>query len=293
MMNQRNILITGGTGKTGKRIVERLKQQGYSYKITMRNAEAITAPEKQVHFNWYDSSTFLPALHNIERVYLVAPVGDPEPIKVMKPFIKMALEQGVRRFVFLSSASFPEEGPVFGPVHQLLKKLAPEWTVLRPSYFMQNFTEGQHAATISQQDLIISAAGQGKVGFVAAEDIAEVAFRALIDEDAHNTEHIITGPNSLSYDDVSRIISEVTGRKVTHQSISDDELTRSWLAAGISKDYAEIMSRLDRKIREEGAEDLSTDTVMRVTGKAPVSFQQFAQRHANIWMKELTNTMTF
>lgn len=293
MTNQRNILLTGGTGKTGIRIAKKLNQQGYSYTITMRNAEAITDPEKQVHFNWYDSSTFLPALHNVERVYLVAPVGDPEPIKVMKPFIKMALEQGVRRFVFLSSASFPEEGPVFGPVHQLLKKLVPEWTVLRPSYFMQNFTEGQHVATISQQDLIISAAGQGKVGFVAAEDIAEVAFRALIDEDAHNTEHIITGPDSLSYDDVSRFISEVTGRKVIHQSISDDELTRSWLAAGISEDYAEIMTRLDRNIREEGTENLTTDTVMRVTGKEPVSFQQFAQRHANIWMQELASTTTF
>ncbi|MBM0633969.1 hypothetical protein [Paenibacillus polymyxa] len=53
------------------------------------------------------------------------------------------------------------------------------------------------------------------------------------------------------------------------------------------------MTGLDRKIREEGAEDLSTDTVMRVTGKAPVSFQQFAQRHAGIWMRELDSTMTF
>ncbi|MDP1512084.1 ergot alkaloid biosynthesis protein [Paenibacillus sp. CMAA1739] len=293
MINQQKILITGGTGKTGIRIAERLNQQGYSYIITMRNKEAITTPQNQVYFNWYDSSTFLPALYNIERVYLVAPVGDPEPIKVMKPFIEKALEQGVRRFVLLSSASIPEEGPVFGPVHQLLKKLVPEWTVLRPSYFMQNFTEGQHAVTISQQNLIFSAAGQGKVGFVAAEDIAEVALRALIDKDAHNTEHMITGPDSLSYDDVSRIISEVTGRKVIHKSISDDELTHSWLAAGISKDYAEIMTRLDRKIREEGAENLRTDTVMRVTGKAPVSFQQFAQKHADIWMQESISTITF
>lgn len=286
-MNQSKILITGGTGKTGIRIAKRLDQLGYSYATTLRTAQAITDPERQVHFDWYDSSTFLAALQNIERVYLVAPVGDPEPIKVMEPFINTALEQGVRRFVLLSSASIPAEGPVFGPVHQLLKKSAPEWTVLRPSYFMQNFTEGQHAVTISEQNLMISAAGQGKVGFVAAEDIAEVAVRALIDEAAHNTEHTITGPDSLSYDDVSRLISEITGREIRHQSISDDELTRSWLAAGISKDYAEIMSGLDRNIREEGAEDLTTDTVMRVTGKAPVSFREFAMKHAEFWKLSL------
>ncbi|MFD1953099.1 NmrA family NAD(P)-binding protein [Paenibacillus thailandensis] len=283
MMKQGKLLITGGRGKTGARIAERLDVLEYPYKTTIRNPQAITDPLKEVHFDWYDDSTFLPALHHVERVYLVAPVGDPEPVKVMKPFIEIALKQGVKRFVLLSSASISEEGPVFGPVHQLLKKLAPEWTVLRPSYFMQNFTEGQHAATIARQDLIISAAGQGKIGFVSAEDIAEVALRALMDEEAHNTEHIITGPDSLSYDDVSRIISEVTGRNVVHKSISDDELTRSWLAIGLSKEYAEFMTELDRKIREERSEDLSTDTVIRVSGKTPVSFLQFTKKHAGVW----------
>ncbi|MGN7360370.1 NmrA family NAD(P)-binding protein [Paenibacillus sp. SAF-054] len=290
-MNQRKILITGGTGKTGIRIAERLNQKGYPYAITMRNAGAMTEPETQVHFDWYDRSTFLPALQHVERVYLVAPVGDAEPIKVMEPFMKLALEQGVRRFVLLSSASIPEEGPVFGPVHRLLKELAPEWTVLRPSYFMQNFTEGPNGLTISQQDLIISAAGQGKIGFVSADDIAEVGFRALVDDIAHNTEHIITGPDTLSYDDVSRIISEVTGRQVIHNSISDDALVSSWVAAGLSKDYAEVMAGLDRKIREEGTEDQSTDTVFRVSGKEPVSFRDFAAQHAGVWKRvpETTN----
>ncbi|MFE4709363.1 ergot alkaloid biosynthesis protein [Paenibacillus sp. NPDC056722] len=286
MKNQRKILITGGRGKTGTRIAERLEQQGYSYTTTLRNAQLITNPENEVHFDWYDSSTFLPVLKDIERVYLVAPIGDPEPIKVMKPFIELALEKGVRRFVLLSSASISENGPVFGPVHQLLKELAPEWTVLRPSYFMQNFTEGQHTATISNQDLIISAAGQGKIGFVTAEDIAEVAVRALIDGHAHNTEHVITGPDSLSYDEVSQIISHVTGRIIKHTSIEDHELTRSWLALGLGKEYAAFMTELDRRIREEGTEDLTTDSVLKVTGKAPVSFMDFAKKHASVWTRE-------
>ncbi|OBZ19500.1 ergot alkaloid biosynthesis protein [Bacillus sp. FJAT-27264] len=285
-MKQQKVLITGGRGKTGTRIAARLRQLGWSYTTTFRNAQAITDPANEVHFDWYDSSTFLPALQNIDRVYLVAPVGDLEPIKVMKPFIELALEKGVQRFVLLSSASISENGPVFGPVHQLLKKQAPEWTVLRPSYFMQNFTEGQHAATISLQDLIISAAGHGKIGFVTAEDIAEVAVRALVDDHAHNTEHIITGPDSLSYSDVSRIVSEVTGRKIEHKSIEDHELTRSWLALGLGKEYAEFMTELDRRIREEGSEDLITDTVLKVTRKPPMSFIDFAKEHASVWTKE-------
>ncbi|UQZ32731.1 ergot alkaloid biosynthesis protein [Paenibacillus sp. PK3_47] len=280
---QRNILITGGKGKTGIRLAKELDKLGYPYMKTHRNPISITDPLKEVHFDWYDSSTFLPALQNVERVYLVAPVGDKDPIIVMQPFIDLALKQGVKRFVLLSSASIPEDGPVFGPVHQYLKKVAPEWTVLRPSYFMQNFTEGQHAVTISQEDLIVSSAGQGKIGFVAAEDIAGVALRALIDEESHNTDLIITGPESLSYGDVSQIISAVTGRKVRHNSITDDQLTNGWIAAGLSKDYAEFMTNLDRRIREEGTEDIVTDTVVRLTGKEPISFHQFANEHISIW----------
>ncbi|MFC3749715.1 ergot alkaloid biosynthesis protein [Paenibacillus sp. GCM10012306] len=285
-MNHPKILITGGRGKTGTRIAERLEQRGYSYITTLRNAQAITDSTSEVHFDWYDNSTFLPALKEIERVYLVAPVGDPEPIKVMKPFIELALEKGVKRFVLLSSASVSENGPVFGPVHRLLKKQAPEWTVLRPSYFMQNFTEGQHPATISREDRIISAAGQGKIGFVTAEDIAEVAVRALVDDHAHNTEHIITGPDSLSHDEVSQIISYVTGRLIKHTSIADHELTRGWLALGLGEEYAEFMTELDHRIREEGSEDIITDTVLKVTGRAPMSFKEFAKAHANVWKKE-------
>ncbi|WP_410768734.1 NmrA family NAD(P)-binding protein [Fontibacillus sp. BL9] len=283
MMNQRKILITGGKGKTGTRISKRLDQLGYSYISTLRNPKDITDPIKEVHFDWYDNSTFLPALQNVDRVYLVAPVGDFEPINTMKPFIDLALEQGINRFILLSSASIPEDGPVLGPVHQYIKKVAPEWAVLRPSYFMQNFTEGQHVITIAQQNLIISAAGQGNIAFVAAEDIAEVALRALIDDEAHNTEHIITGPDPLSYDDVSRFISEVTGRSVVHKSILDEQLTNSWLEAGLSMEYSVFMADLDRRIREEGAEEIVTDTVRRVSGKDPVSFLQFANKNAGVW----------
>ncbi|MFF2911348.1 NAD(P)H-binding protein [Paenibacillus sp. NPDC057934] len=286
MMKQQKILITGGRGKTGKKIAAQLRQLGWSFTTTFRDVQAITDPANEVQFDWYDSSTFLPALQNIDRVYLVAPVGDPEPVKVMRPFIELALEKGVQRYVLLSSASISENGPVFGPVHQLLKKQAPEWTVLRPSYFMQNFTEGQHPATISSQDRIISAAGQGKIGFVAAEDIAEVAVRALVDEHAHNTDHIITGPDSLSHDYVSKIISDVTGRIIKHTSIADHELTRSWVALGLDKEYAEFMTELDRRIREEGSEDLITDTVLKVTGKPPISFIDFAKKHASVWTRE-------
>ena len=94
----------------------------------------------------------------------------------------------------LSAAIIDEDGPVFGKIHQAVKDLAPEWAILKPSYFMQNFINVQHADSIKTSGEIITASGDGKVGFVDADDIAEVGVRALMDDIPHNTDHVITGP---------------------------------------------------------------------------------------------------
>ncbi|TDL31995.1 ergot alkaloid biosynthesis protein [Jeotgalibacillus sp. S-D1] len=285
-MVQENItLITGASGKTGRRITDRLIELGKPVLAATRQSPSKLDRSNAIYFDWYDESTHLPALKNVDQLYLVAPVGDTDPAKVMIPFIKKALAQGVKRFVLLSSASISEEESVFGPVHLTIKRLAPEWAVLRPSYFMQNFTQAPHVETINKQNLIISATGQGKIGFVDVNDIAEVGVRALVDVNPHNTEHIITGPDILSYNEVSQIISDVTGRPIQHQSIPDEEFIRRWINAGLSKDYASFMTELERRIREEGTEAQVTETVWRVTGRSPISFTQFVQNHANAWKK--------
>ncbi len=285
-MVQENItLITGASGKTGRRITDRLIELGKPVLAARRHSQSKLDRSNAIYFDWYDESTHLPALKNVDQIYLVAPVGDTDPAKVMIPFIEKALAQGVKRFVLLSSASISEEEPVFGPVHLTIKRLAPEWAVLRPSYFMQNFTQTPHVETINMQNLIISATGQGKIGFVDVNDIAEVGVRALVDVNPHNTEHIITGPDILSYNEVGQIISDVTGRPIQHQSISDEEFIMRWIDAGLSKDYASFMTELDRRIREEGTEAQVTDTVWRITGRSPISFTQFVQYHANAWKK--------
>ncbi|MFK4435368.1 hypothetical protein ABIA61_000704 [Paenibacillus sp. RC21] len=89
---------------------------------------------------------------------------------------------------------------------------------------MQNFTEGQHVSTIKNIGTIYSATGDGRVGFVSADDIAEVGVRALIDDKPHNTAHVITGPHSLTYGEVAQLISHVIGKTIQHISLSDEEL---------------------------------------------------------------------
>jgi ergot alkaloid biosynthesis protein len=267
------VLVTGGTGKTGGRVARRLAEAGHPVRIGSRSAE--------VPFDWLDPSTYDAALSGVDRVYLVAPpVEDPYP--VMTSFARRAMDRGVRRFVLLSASSLPEGGPMMGAVHRSLRETAAEWAVLRPTWFMQNFSEGPHATTIREEGRIYSATGAGRVPFVDAVDIAEVAYRALTDELSHNTDHLITGPRALTYAEAADAIGEAMGRPVAHVNLTESELAEHWVRHGLPPEYAGLLAAMDIAIAK-GSEDRTTDTVLRVTGRPPKDFREFARESAEAW----------
>ncbi|OXM85513.1 NAD(P)H-binding protein [Paenibacillus rigui] len=286
MANGGKILVTGGRGKTGIRIAKRLSDLGYAVRTAYRGTPATVSTNEHVTFDWFDEATFEPALKDVDKIYLVGPLAVMDPSRIMVSFLDKALNAGVRRVVLLSSASVPEEGPVFGKVHKAIRQLVPEWAVLRPSYFMQNFTEGHHGAQINSDGMMITATGSGRIGFVDADDIAEVGVRALIDEQPHNTDHIITGPQSFSYAEAGEIIGAVAGRTIKHVNISKEELTGGLMKFGMPEDYAHFLAGLDEAIRLHGTEDQVTDTVERVTGRPPRPLKDFAIAHASYWKQK-------
>ncbi|EPD93360.1 MULTISPECIES: NAD(P)H-binding protein [Streptomyces] len=270
------VLVVGATGTTGSRTAARLTAEGHRVKAASRRAAPVAGAEP-VRFDWYDTATHAPALEGVDRVYLVPPVGDPDPAAVMLPFLRQARAAGVRRAVLLSSSAVPSGGPAVGLVHQALPGLFPEWAVLRPSWFMQNFTgDHLHARGIREDGTVRSATGSGRVGFVDADDIAEVAVRALADDRAPDTDLVLTGPEALSYDDVAAVLTEVTGRPVVHHRLTQTQL-RDRLAAEVPAEFAGILAGMDGAIAQ-GAEDRVTDTVQRLTGRPPHSFRTVAER---------------
>ncbi|TXF66879.1 NAD-dependent epimerase/dehydratase family protein [Bacillus subtilis] len=280
MMKQNPILITGGTGTVGSRIASRLIKLGYRVRIASRKKGELANAE-YVYFDWMDASSYTPALEQVKDIYLVAPVGVLDPAPYVLPFLKEAKRLGVKRVVMQSASVVSENGPVFGALHQAVREF-PEWTVLRPSYFMQNFINVQHQMSIQNEGRIVTASGEGKLGFIDADDIAETAVRALTDAVPHQTHHILTGPEALSYAEAAEIIGAAAGRRVKHVSISRSELQNRMAAAGLPADYASFMAGLDEAI-SHGAEHQVTDTVKRVTGKEPRSLLKFAAAHAAYW----------
>lgn len=274
------ILVTGASGKTGRRVVEHLVGMGIQPRSALRTAKG----SDSVRFDWTAPETHLEALDGVGAVYLVAPPGSVDPLSVMLPFLQQALQSGVTRFVLLSASSLEEGGPMMGQVHAWLRSNAPSWIVLRPTWFMQNFSEQQHLPTIVGDDAIYSATGEGRVGFIDAEDIAAVAAVALTAPDFKSGELILTGPETLSYDRVATLVGQAAGREIHHRRLSEAQMAERFVTFGVPEGFASALAAMDSAIAA-GAEDRTTDDVTTATGRPAGTFQGFVARSAGAWAK--------
>ncbi|MER0241752.1 NAD-dependent epimerase/dehydratase family protein [Streptomyces sp. HSW2009] len=307
-------LVIGATGTTGSRVARRLLALGHPVTAASRGAAAPTegagpdqppaptdgaSPDRPtappdgtapthgsvppprarpVRFDWYDPTTFTAALARAERVYLVPPVSEPDPLPVMLPFLRQARAAGAGRAVLLSSSAVPAGGPAIGQVHAALGELFDTWSAVRPSWFMQNFTgRHPHAARGRGDGLLSTATGTGRVAFVDADDIAAVAVHALTADPPPAADLVVTGPEALSYAEAAAVLSEFAGRPISHAPISVPEL-RDRLAAHLPPAYAAFLADLDGAIAA-GAEDRVTDTVTRLTGRPPRTFRDHLAAH--------------
>ena len=269
------VLVTGASGTTGSRLAGLLVARGVA--VTSANRSA-SGPRGTLgtRFDWYDADTHSGALAGVERMYLVPPGRDADPQAVMIPFLERARKAGVRRVVLLSNSVVSAGGPGPGVVHKAIAEMFEEWAVLRPSWFMQNVTGNHvHAQSIRANSVICTATADGRVGFVDAGDIARVGVEALLSPAAANADLVLTGPQALSYDQVAAILSEVSGRTITHVHLDIGELRSIYEAAGLPPTAAQFLAALDTAIAS-GIEDRTTDTVERVTGVAPRPFREFA-----------------
>ncbi len=169
-----------------------------------------------------------------------------------------------------------------GQVHQWLAGSGTEWAVLRPSWFMENFSEGPHCTTIRDERAIYTATGHGRVPFISAHDIARGAAAALTAEDAPNSDFVLTGPDLLSYDEVARRISDAIGETVTHYPLTFDELVARHVAHGLIEPHAQSLAFMDLIIAE-GAEDRITNGLAELVSEPPVTFDQFVANAAPSW----------
>jgi len=266
-------LVLGGTGKTGRRVAERLKARGILTRITSRS----TTPS----FDWNDRSTWEVALGGVTSVYIsYAPdLAIPGATERIQSFVKKAVVQGVQRLVLLSGRG-EEEAQC---CERIVQDAGVEWTVVRASWFNQNFSEGEFLGMV-RDGAITLPAGNFPEPFVDVNDIADVVIAALT-EDGHNGEiYEVTGPRMLTFTDVAKEISRAAGREVQFIQISKEDFAGAIKESGVPKEISWLLNYLFDTVLD-GRNSYVCDGVQRALGREPIDFTDYAHRIAatGIW----------
>jgi uncharacterized protein YbjT (DUF2867 family) len=274
------VLVLGGTGKVGRRLLPRLAERG----VVARAASRHPGPDG-IAFDWSRRETHRPALTGVDAVFLVMPnmVADPSPLT--GPFLEQAREAGTRRVVLLSSLGVALQAGAmagFAKVEDQVRASDLAWTILQPSGFDQNFSEGFLLPAIREHGIIPAPTGDGRAPLVDANDVAAVAAVALTEQGHAKAEYAITGPEAITFAEAAAAISAAAGKPVVHQDIPRPALLDILQGHGAPADYAEMVVSTFDAIRNDEAAQVSPH-VEQVTGHAATSFADFVDRSADVW----------
>ncbi|WP_329090963.1 NmrA family transcriptional regulator [Actinomadura citrea] len=266
-------LVLGGTGKTGRRVVERLEARDVPVRMGSRSASP--------PFDWEDESTWAPVLRNVENVYLsyypdLAVPGAPDAIRA---FTGAAAGAGVRRVVLLSGRGEPEAQEC----ERIVQESGLVWTVVRSSWFAQNFSEDYLLDPVRAGEVVLPA-GDVPEPFVDADDIADVAVEALT-RDGHTGEvYEVTGPRALTFAEAVAEIGRAAGREIAFVPVSADDNAAALRGHGVPEDVIGLLTYLFTTVLD-GRNARPADGVERALGRPPRDFSAYADATAasGIW----------
>ena len=276
------ILITTPNGKVGSEIVRQLQAQGEAVRVgahTVEKARTAFPGAEVVSFDFGDEGSVRTALAGVDRLYLASP-GE-LPAAPVQRAVDLAREAGVRQVVRLSAMGVEQGESPLREVERHIEASDLAWTLLRPNWFMQNYST-LNAAEIRNQGTLSEPAGEGATSFVDARDIASVAVAALTQDGHAEQAYAITGPAALTREQVASAISQALGREVRYVPVSEAQFQEGMRASGAPEHYVGLMTTLYGAVRA-GYTATVTDDVQRVTGRPAIPFEQFARDHADAW----------
>ncbi|MFE6196169.1 NAD(P)H-binding protein [Streptomyces sp. NPDC057838] len=274
-MSEQPILVTGATGKSGRRVAGRLRAAGLPVRAASRNGEHA--------FDWTDRDTWDAALDGVRAVYIVQLDGT----KLVRPFVERAVRHGVRRIVLASGRGIDDPhyakdsgGVLEGLVDSeaAVRESGLEWTITRPGWFAQNFSEGFFADAVRAGELRLPA-GDGAASFVDAEDIAAVVTAALTDARHAGEIYELSGPRAVTVAEAAATISRATGRDIRYVPLSVEEYVAELVGQGLPLAEARAFADVVEPLRE-GRDAYVSDGVQRALGRPPRTFARFAEATA-------------
>jgi uncharacterized protein YbjT (DUF2867 family) len=266
-------LVLGGTGKTGRRVVERLTARGLPTRVGSRSGEP--------PFDWEDRATWAPALRDVESVYVTyyPDLTVPGAPAMIRSFAELAVESGVRRLVLLSGRGEPKAERAEAAV----RDAGADLTILRSTWFMQNFSEDYMLEHVLSGEIRLPA-GDVPTPFLDVDDVADVAVAALTDGRHAGQLYELTGPRSLTFAEAADEIAEATGRETRYVPVSLEEHAAEAAEHGVPDEVVELLTYLFDEVVDTRNAD-TADGVRRALGREGRDFADYAREAAStgVW----------
>lgn len=267
------ILVLGGTGKTGRRIAAGLKAKRIPIRIGSRSASP--------SFDWNNETGWNACLHDVEAVYInYAPdLAIPGAKDAVQAFVDQAKRHGVKRLVMLSGRGESEAQAC----EQIVQTSGVEWTIVRASWFYQNFSEGAFVDMVNAGQITLPA-GDTPEPFVDVDDIAEVAVAALTEPGHAEKIYEVTGPRLMTFAEIASELSKASGREIAYVQIPHEAFISGLADSGAPKEVIWLLDYLFSTVLD-GRNAYLTDGIERALGRSPKDFSNYAREVAatSVW----------
>lgn len=262
----KNILVLGATGKTGKRVSERLTTLNIPYRSGSRNASPA--------FDWENSLTWADALAGIKKVYITfqPDLAIPKAAGIIQSFVELCKKSNVQKLVLLSGRG-EKEAQV---CENIVIDSGLDWTVVRAAWFMQNFSESIFLDPILASHMVLPKVSALEP-FMDVEDIADVVIEALTNDVHSKKIYELTGPELVSFEKATAIISTAINRTIIFQEVEMEEYISLLRSYQLPEDAIGLIKYLFTEVLD-GRNAFLTDDVRRVLGREPANFSEFARR---------------
>jgi uncharacterized protein YbjT (DUF2867 family) len=276
------VLVMGATGRCGSWVTKRLMEHGARVRAFVRARDRggqFGGIEVSVG-DFDDRASVQAALHGVEKMFLATP-GGPTQIERQCAIIDTARAAGVRHIVKLSGLGASPSAPItvakqHGLIERHLAASGLEYTVLRPNFFMQNFLG---LAVALRGGVLPVPAAQGRVSFIDARDVAEIAARLLAARRPPTSSHDLTGSEALNHDDVAAAFGRQLGRSIQYVDITIDAFKDGARAAGMDEWHAHAFAELYEHVVRPGHMGILAPPPLELLGRAPTRFGEFAAEH--------------
>jgi uncharacterized protein YbjT (DUF2867 family) len=267
-------LVLGGTGKTGRRIVERLQARGVPVRVG--------TPSGTPPFDWTDEATWPAALDGAGSVYVTyyPDLAVPGAAEAVGTFADVAVARGVRRLVLLSGRG--EEGALAG--ERALRNSGADWTIVRSAFMAQNFSESFFLEPVRAGEVAFPADQDLTEPFIDADDIADVAVAALTEDGHVGQLYEVTGPRLLGWAQAVAEIATAAGRPIRYVPVSLEEYSSMLIQNQVPTDYVKMLTDVFTEVLD-GHNAWLGDGVQRALGRPPRDFADYARDTAatGVW----------